>query len=449
MAKSRPDEKFTLSEVETSTESNVNPGGVTLQMKKSFPSSFLFGASTAAHQVEGGNFNNDWWQFEQQGKIRDGSSARVACDHYRLFDQDFAMAKSLGHTAHRLSLEWSRLESKPGKFSQKETAHYLEVLKSLKKHRLTSFVTLQHFTLPLWFSRQGGWTNPDSPAIFSRYASYCATNFSHLIDFWLTVNEPQALIVEGYLRGRFPPERRNPLLALKAAKNIMRAHNMAYREIHRHLKTAKISFTTIHNYFEPKLLMEFSDWFLDQAKGHLDFIGLDYYHHYRLQLVPPRRRAFAHLRGVRGLSPQRVKELPLPWRQKLLTSPREWVNTFSRGGGWLTELPQETGILPLLHHLKHYRLPIFITENGAFDSDQARAKLIKKILREILKALAESIDIRGYLHWTLMDNFEWFHGKSVRMGLCETDYTTLERTPRPSARIFRQIIKEKKINFTP
>lgn len=381
-----------------------------------FSTSFLFGASTAAHQVEGGNFNNDWWEFEQKGKIRDGSSSRVACDHYHLFDSDFALAKSLGHTTHRLSLEWSRIEPSQGVFSKKETAHYRQVLQSLKKHRLTSFVTLQHFTIPLWFAKKGGWTNSESPQIFEKYVRFCAENFGDLVDFWLTVNEPQALVLNGYLTGVFPPEKRNPLLAFKVAQNLMQAHNLAYETIHRQIKSAKVSFTTVHNYFQPNFLMRFPDWFLNRAKNHLDFIGLDYYHHYRFTL--PREWA---------VYPERTRR------------------AFSWGGGILAELPQESGLLPLLRHLKKHSLPIYITENGTADTDRARVKLIKNILREVLKAINEGVDVRGYLHWTFMDNFEWYQGKSIRMGLCETDYHTLKRVPRPSARVFRRIIQTRQV----
>jgi len=398
-----------------------------------FPKGFLWGASTAAHQVEGGNFNNDWWKFEQEGKInkfvasaiKDGSSAKIACNHYHLFDKDFALAQKLGHNSHRLSIEWSRIQPKPNSWDKNEVEHYRQVLKSLKKHKLTSFITLHHFTNPLWFSKIGGWENPKSPEIFARYVKFCVQNFGDSVNFWLTINEPQVIISNGYIHGLFPPEKRNPLLAIKVARNLVKAHSLAYQEIHKVQKKTNVSFTTLQMFIEPsrkwflpeilvtKTINFFQNqWFLNQTKNHLDFIGLDYYHYAKLQFNPT---------SVKTLFFDFIPE-------KLEKSDFGWVI-------------YPKGIYEVLLELKKYNLPIYVMENGVADKDDhLRPSFILRYLKWVHQAIQEGVDIRSYLHWTLMDNFEWAEGISMRFGLCQPNFKTLARIPRKSAKMYKEII---------
>ncbi|MFZ5366347.1 MAG: glycoside hydrolase family 1 protein [Patescibacteria group bacterium] len=390
-----------------------------------FPKGFLWGASTASHQVEGGNFNNDWWEFEQKGKIKDGSSAKIACDHYHLFEKDFSLAQKLGHNAHRLSLEWSRIQPQPHVWDEQETEHYRQVLLSLKKHKLTSFVTLHHFTNPLWFAKIGGWENPKSPEIFARYVKFCVQNFSDLVDFWLTINEPQVVAEGGFIRGYFPPEKHNVFPAVKVAKNLMKAHRLAYQEIHKIKPKAKVSFTTLQNLFEPArgwflpeiLATKIADylqnhWFLHQAKNYLDFIGLDYYHYTKLRFNSTSFNTFFFDLAQEGAEKSDF--------------------------GWVI---YPKGIYKVLLDLKKYKLPIYIMENGVADrDDHLRPSFILRCLRWVHRAIQEGADVRSYLHWTLMDNFEWAQGLSMRFGLCQTNYETLKRTPRKSAKMYKEII---------
>lgn len=380
-----------------------------------FPKGFFWGAATAAHQVEGGNFKNDWWEFEQRGKIRDGSSARIACDHYHLFEKDFALAESLGHNAHRLSLEWSRIQPKVNVWDKKEVTHYRQVLLSLKKHKLISFVTLHHFTNPLWFAKMGGWENPKSPEIFRQYVQFCTHNFSDLIDFWLTINEPSVYLYFGYLLGKRPPEKKNLLLAIKVAHNLMKAHHLAYQEIHKYQKQARVSFACDQHLYEPAknrfspeiLITKIADyfnneWYLKKAEGCLDFIGVNYYFYTKLN--------FSLLR------------------------PKTFFLKLQEGG------PE--GIYKFLLRLKKISLPIYITENGTHDpDDRQRPAFILRNLKWIHQAIQEGADVRGYLHWTFMDNFEWDGGLFYKMGLCQTNFKTLRRMPRKSAKMYKEIIE--------
>jgi len=197
-----------------------------------FPAGFLWGAATSSHQVEGGNHWNDWWEFEQSDRLPHRSGE--ACRHYELYESDFGLARSLGHNAHRFSIEWSRIEPRPGEWSEPAIAHYAAVLDALHRRGLEPIVTLHHFTNPAWFSHRGGWTRNDSVAYFERYVEFVTARLAHKARYWLTINEPTVYVKRAYVAGSWPPcvsgSWRNAALALR---NLCRAHAIAYRVIHR------------------------------------------------------------------------------------------------------------------------------------------------------------------------------------------------------------------------
>jgi beta-glucosidase len=161
-----------------------------------FPKGFLWGCATAAHQVEGNNTNNNWWQWEQEGgHIKGGDTSGIACDHYNRFDSDFALAQDLGHNAHRLSIEWSRIEPEEGRWDMKEVDHYRQVMESLHRRGMVPMVTLHHFTNPIWLQRQGGWSNPRSVDLIARFSGFIARELGDLVPFWFTINEPMIIVV--------------------------------------------------------------------------------------------------------------------------------------------------------------------------------------------------------------------------------------------------------------
>jgi beta-glucosidase len=168
-----------------------------------FPKHFLWGTATAAHQVEGYNYNNDWWQAEQQGKLRFKSGA--ACDHYHRSSQDFDLAQKMHNNAHRLSVEWSRLEPRPGEWNYPAVEHYRKVLTDLRNRKITVMLTLHHFTLPSWLADKGGFAKFRNLKYFTRYVKFAAQQFQDLVDFWITINEPGVYIYQGYEMGDWPP----------------------------------------------------------------------------------------------------------------------------------------------------------------------------------------------------------------------------------------------------
>jgi beta-glucosidase len=192
-----------------------------------FPAGFLWGAATSAHQVEGGNVHNDWWDFEHQPNTAARASAGDGIDHHHRYVEDFDLLASLGHNTHRLSLEWSRIEPAPGEFSRAATGHYRRVLTALADTGMTAFVTLQHFTLPRWFAAAGGWLGPDAIASFTRYRTHVTAELGDLMSFVCTINEPQMVALHGYLEGYHPPGITNAILWKRVGRVLLDAQRSA------------------------------------------------------------------------------------------------------------------------------------------------------------------------------------------------------------------------------
>lgn len=383
---------------------------------------FVWGAATSAHQVEGNNIHNDWWAWEQ--KLPKNRRSGVACDHFRRFREDFALAKRLGHTAHRLSLEWSRIEPAPGQWSEPALAHYRQVLEELRRLGLTSFVTLHHFTNPQWLVARGGWRSREAPELFARYVRTVAERLGDLIDFWIPINEANVYATQSFWQRRWPPQQHSALAVYQVMRHLAQAHRRAFRVIHRVRPEAHVGHAHSVVAYQPAHQDHILDrwvagwydwaynhWFLRRTAGRFDFLGINYYFSAR----------------------KHVTVLPLAARDE------PWLGERS-DLGWPIDPRALTDVLVAL---KGYDVPLYITENGLADTaDSKRADFIRAHLRAIEAAQRQGADVRGYLHWSLLDNFEWAEGFAPRFGLVAVDYATLERTPRPSAYAFKAIIEE-------
>ncbi|KPJ56128.1 hypothetical protein AMJ49_05670 [Parcubacteria bacterium DG_74_2] len=388
-----------------------------------FPKNFLWGSATSSHQVEGDNIHNDWWEAEQAGKLKYKSGK--ACDHYNQYEQDFDLIKKLNQNAYRFSIEWSRIEPREGEFNQKEIEYYRKMLLALKKRDIKIMLTLHHFTTPLWLAKKGDWANPKVIFYFSRFAERVFNEYQDLVDFWVTINEPFSVYAtHGYLLGVFPPKKRNPILFLKVVKNQIIVHKKIYKIFHKLKPDIKVGIAKNNAYFEPyfskspldKLSVALAhyfgnEYFLNKIKNYQDFIGLNYYFH---------------------------RKILFPFFEKNENKIKSDLN-------W--EIYPK-GIYYVLKELKKYQKPVYITENGLADAkDRLRKDFIKDHLFWIHKAIEEGVDVRGYFHWSLMDNFEWAEGFSPRFGLIEIDYKTMERKPRSSAYYYAKICKENQLCF--
>jgi beta-glucosidase len=384
-----------------------------------FPSGFLWGAATSAYQVEGGITNNDW---EMQSRLRRPGRA---CDHYLRYKGDFLLAKKLHHNAHRLSLEWSRIEPQEDTWDDSALEHYFHVLKFLKEQGFVTFLTLHHFTNPVWVARQSGWTNKKTISDFLDYLTKVVQSLGQFVDYWVTVNEPNAYVLMSYLTGIWPPFEKSIWKACLVYKNLFQAHNRAYEIIHANYPEARVGFAQNISWIEPfrrnyildRLAVKAQKWLNEDLvleRTKYDFIGLNHYFFKRTKF-----------------SLRRFAEDAPPTGQ--LTDK-----------GWMI-CPR--AIYEVLMDLKKYRKPIFVTENGIADAaDKMRAQYIQGYLREVHKAITHGVPVGGYFYWSLLDNFEWpvaaqETGYESCFGLAEVDFLTQRRRIRPSAGVYSKICK--------
>ena len=259
-----------------------------------FPKDFLWGAAASSHQVEGGNVHNDWWQWEEAGRLPSSERSGQAIRHYELFDQDFILAQKLSHNAHRFSLEWSRVEPREGAFDEHAIRHYHQVIDSLVSKNITPIVTLHHFTNPLWFAQKGGWLNPKAVESFARYTRKVIDAYKNKVRYWITINEPAVLAYYGYLLGKWPPGESSLSLALNVLRNCGAAHRRAYQVIHARREDAAVGIAHNLRPFKvcprtPNLFCAlnvlarhylFNRYFLERVKKESDFIGVNYYEYF-------------------------------------------------------------------------------------------------------------------------------------------------------------------------
>jgi len=361
---------------------------------------FLWGAATSAYQVEGNNVHSDWWAWEQRTAGVEQSGR--ASDHWHHYKEDFVLARELGHNAHRLSLEWSRIEPSQEEWDKPALAHYREVLQELRRQGLTSFVTLHHFTNPQWFAQAGGWVSARSPELVERYVSTVVNHLGDLVDFWVTINEPVVYATQSYWRRRWPPQKHSILAGGRVLRHLARAHKKAYRVIHRRFNRAQVGIAKHAIAYSPgQGLTEwwFNHFFYALTRGAHDYLGVNYY-------------------------------FSSNWEK--------WKGPTS-DLGWPIN---PGGLTQILLHMKRYGLPIYITENGLADADDAqRADFIRSHLRAIEEAQVQGAQVRGYLHWSLLDNFEWAAGYRQHFGLVAVDRKTMRRTVKPSAKLLKRIIQ--------
>ncbi len=384
-----------------------------------FPSNFLWGVAYSSHQVEGKNINNDWWEWEQKGKTKDKSGE--ACDSWNRYQEDHQLAQDLGCGGFRLSLEWSRIEPREKNFSSKAIKHYREVLEDIKKRGMKRVVTLWHWSLPIWLVKKySGWQRREIAFLFENYCQKVLDELGDEIDIFITMNEPMVPLNNGYLTAKFPPGKKNPLLYWQARKNMILAHQKCYQLIKKRRNELPVGITTLYVFFEPQsiwwkwLVKKIENWYnhsiLEKIRNQQDFVGIDYYFHSRI--------------GFKFSSPfficnENKKVSDLGWE------------IFPQG---IYEVAKDAW--------KRYQKPIYIFENGLADKeDKYRSKFIQDHLIWLGKAIQEGIKIKGYFHWSLIDNFEWTQGFEPCFGLCEMDYSTMKRKPRPSYFYYQEIIK--------
>jgi beta-glucosidase len=463
-----------------------------------FPETFQWGAATAAHQIEGNNTNNNWYQFETlakfKGKTRDVSG--VAADSYVRFEEDVALAKGLGLNANRISIEWSRVEPKRDQWDEEAIAHYGAVIDAIVAAGMRPMITLHHFTDPIWvndLSKSGdcdksegqpvddtnlcGWSNSEVRDEWVEFAAEMAKHFGDRVDDWITFNEPVGVLVSGYMYGVFPPGKTLvpfEKLGLKVLRQMIDAHAGAYDAIHQadqidadhDGKNAMVGFSQAVGLYVPadpnngehQLAARQAEYFLnfhfvdalikggldtnideviDEAhpswKGKLDYLGLQYYFRAPTSYFPlVKPFVFAPCLG-------QIDAL-LPGAGEMLGCPKVSPENLTTMG--YEHFPQGIYELGKAFSERYAGLPLVITENGiATGNGKRRAQSLVRHLEWLHRLIEEDVDLRGYYHWSLLDNFEWAEGFSQSFGLHTVDYNTLERKANEGADAYQKILR--------
>jgi beta-glucosidase len=399
---------------------------------RDFPADFLWGSATAAHQVEGSNTDSDWWDWEQRAGSGVREASGVGIDHWRRYPDDFRLLAALGQNAHRLSIEWARLEPAPGEWRTDVVEHYRSVLGTLRDLGMTPLVTLHHFTSPRWFAAAGGFRAPDALERFRAYVSAAMRDLGDLTPFVCTVNEPQILALQGYLLGTFPPGERDLGMFAEVGRTLLAAHRVAVEEVRARRPDGVAAGLCLQlPAIEParddpacaqlaaSLSAEFAGLYLDglapgtgrdQPADPGDFVGVQYY---------TRIRADPTAEGFLAPPPPDAELTQMGWEV------------------------YPDGLRTALHAAAGTGLPVIVTENGIATGDDARRlAYLESHLAALRQARAEGVDVRGYLYWSSFDNFEWAHGYEPTFGLVGIDRSDdLRRVVRPSAEAFGRVAR--------
>ncbi|GAC1654896.1 MAG: glycoside hydrolase family 1 protein [Ktedonobacteraceae bacterium] len=426
-----------------------------------FPDGFLWGTASSSYQHEGGNTNNQWYRWEQQGHILTGDTCGEANNWWQHAELDFDLLEQLENNALRLSLEWSRIEPVEGQWNSAAIDRYRAMLVDLQRRRIKPMVTLHHFTEPLWFADRGGFANEANIVFFVRYVIHAVTALKDLCDFWITINEPNVYAVQGYVMGAFPPGERNTARAFLVLRNMLQAHVEAFYAIRSQQPTGQIGYCLHYRLFDPanpfslldrsaaSMQETFFNWAILQAAetGRFTFP-------LNALLEPIARTSLARdYHGVNYYTREMVRfdpNLPAEFFGRRFVQPGAIRNDSGRDNNFGEIYP--IGMYRVLQNV--YRRtkgnkPLYVTENGFSDAiDNRRPRALLEHLAMVHRAISEGIPVRGYLHWSLLDNFEWNNGWGVRFGLIEFDPQTQRRTPRPSASMFGEICRANAITET-
>ena len=412
-----------------------------------FPRGFLWGTATASHQVEGNNTNNQWWQWEQEGRTLDKSG--LACDWWGgRWREDMDRAAEGGQNTHRFSVEWSRIQPEPGRWDEDALERYRTMVRGMRDRGLTPLVTLHHFTDPLWLYNMCAWETDAVVPLFEKYVRKVVEALKEYVTTWCTINEPNSYVAGGYIEPFFPPAKKDHKLGIQVMANMLRGHAAAYRAIHQIQPEARVGYAW---HYRP--MLAYRPWFpldriaagmahkalclafpsgittgvirsplgnasVPEAKGTQDFMGLNYYtmEHVAFDLRRP-----ADL-FVRHFFPEGSDLSPNGYAANL-------------PNGLFDSVKWATKAFP--------NMPIIITENGTEDpDDRFRPRYLAQHLHQLWYAVNLNWPVKAYYHWSLVDNFEWERAWSQRFGLWELDIHTQARRKRPSADLYAEICRE-------
>jgi beta-glucosidase len=374
-----------------------------------FPPGFTWGTATAAHQIEGGNVNNDWWAFEHMAGSGCSEPSGDACDSWNRWEEDIDLVAGLGLDNYRFSVEWSRIEPAEGEFSTATLEHYRRVCQGLLDRGIDPVVTFHHFTTPRWLTAQGGWESGVAVARFATFCRVVAEALGGVMKQACTINEPNIVATMGWHAGIFPPGKTNKKLSRKVGAYLIDGHRAAVDAIRAAAPGIPVGLTLSMTDYQvvaggeeklESIRRHAEDVYLDGVGGD-DFLGVQVYSR---QLIGPK--------GWAGYEPG-VPVLDMGYE----FYPASLGNCLRRAWDYTG------GALPLL-----------VTENGIGTTDDAqRIDYVHQALEGVLDVIAAGVDVRGYTYWSLLDNFEWALGYRPRFGIVNVDRATFARSAKPSA----------------
>jgi beta-glucosidase len=415
------------------------PAAAAARVKTAFPKGFLWGAAIAGHQAEGDNVNSDAWFLENIEPTEFKEPSGSAVDHYRLYDHDIATLAALGLNTFRFSIEWARVEPVEGMFSVAALEHYRDVLQACRKRGIKTMVSFNHFVTPRWFAARGGWEAEGSAQLYARYCDKVARHLGHLIDCATTFNEPNLprllFGIPGPLSGMAGNPRMRGMMDkagqlsgtnkwsswifgdfAKIEAGLLQAHALGYKAIKAVLPQLPVGFSIAiaddqavdggEAMVGRKRAIAYEPWFKAIAANG-DFLGVQTY--------------TRELIGPDGVRP--------PPKDAVITT------------GHMEYYPQALEAT-IRYAAANVKVPVYVTENGiSTEDDTSRVAYINTAVQSVANCLKDGIDVRGYIHWSLLDNFEWIFGFGPRFGLIEVDRTTMKRTVKPSARMLGNIAR--------
>jgi len=418
-----------------------------IKAKFSFPHGFLWGTSTSSHQVEGNNKNNNWWIWENEpGRIQNDDTSGTACDWWGgRWKEDLDRAAESGQNAHRLSIEWSRVQPAPDRWDETALDQYREIVRGLVDRKIFPVVALHHFSDPIWMQENGGWESESNVFLFVDYVKKVVGSLKEYVNMWITINEPNVLAANSYLYGLFPPGKSNLRSTYRVIQNIQKAHASAYHEIHTIQPGSRVGLAIHFRGFKPKnswspfdrlivklLNSSFNDLFprtMNQGYFKLpfnkqqsnflrstqDFLAVDYF-----------TREF-------------VSFNPLGYKtqfSRLSFSPSDELSDSKT----IANVPDF--LFNAIKWGQQFGVPVIISGNGIDNqNDILRRKYLIQHIHQVWKAVNFNYPVKGYFHWSLVDNFEWNGGWTPRFGLWELDRKSQTRTKRLSADIYTEICK--------
>ncbi len=409
---------------------------------------FYWGTATSSFQIEG-HIENDFTRWKKEGKFKKDNlnpNYDNGSNHWLMWEDDFQLLKELGVNAYRFSIEWSRIQPEYKKFSEKTLDQYEKMIDFLFANSIEPFLTLHHFSHPVWFHEKFPWHQKDSSEVFVEFADKIVKRFKDRIKFWITFNEPLVWVMAGYGEGNFPPGYKDLYLMMEALYNMLNAHALSYDLIKSEIAESEVGIAKhfiffkddrrwlildkavrkkIHNFFNKMILDAFQTNKLIaslqpllkyekeiELNDKIDFWGINYYY----RLFTKFKLSLSNQFYFYAKHPQ--------------------TDT-----GW--EIYPK-GLYKMIKMVSNYNKKIFITENGIATNDEnIRKKFIKKHLKFVKKAISKGYDVNGYFYWSLIDNYEWIFGKSKRFGLIFVDYEQkFKRIKKESFNYYKEIIKK-------